>query len=327
MKMAHEVESMMSVHEVPWHGLGTILDNPPTIEEGIQCAGLDWEVKLEPLVLKNGGLEVPASATVRTIGDKTDVLGVVGPRYTPIQNREAFAFFQPFLDGKVASLETAGSLRNGQRVWVLAKVAHSSMIDVVPGDSVERFILLSNSHDGSQAARVGLTATRVVCANTLAVAHSSSASKLLKVRHTKNANEALNIVREVMQIADQEFLATAAQWRQLAKFGVTQKTLKAYVRRVFDPQIAEDASDAEIAEKSTCARVLPDIIRLFESGAGADLPGVKGTMWCAYNAITEYLTHERGRSADIRLDSLWFGPGQVTNQRALQVGLKMAAYG
>lgn len=323
----HEIENMFSVAQVPWHGLGTILDNPPTIEDGIRLAGLDWEVKIEPLVLKNGGLDVPANATVRTIGDKTDVLGVVGPRYTPIQNVDAFKFFQPFIDGKAASLETAGSLRNGQRVWVLAKVTHSSMIDVVPGDSVERFILLSNSHDGSQAARVGWTATRVVCANTLAIAHSSASSKLLKVRHTKNANDALNVVREVMQIAEEEFLATAAQWRQLAKFGVTQKTLKAYVRRVFDPKITEDVTDAEVVESSTCARVLPDIIRLFEEGAGANLEGSKGTMWGAMNAVTNYLTHERGRSDDIRLDSLWFGQGQTLNQRALQVGLKMAAYG
>lgn len=318
---------MFSVAKVPWHGLGTVLSDPPSIEEGIRCAGLDWEVRLEPIQTKNG-LDVPGAATVRTspVTGETDVLGVVGPRYTPIQNREAFGFFQPFLDSKAASLETAGSLRNGQRVWVLAKV-RGDAVDVIPGDPVERFILLSNAHDGTQAARVGFTATRVVCANTLAIAHHSSASKLLKVRHTKNVAEALLIVREVMQVADAEFLATAAQWRRLAQVGVTQKTLASYVRRVFDPKIADDASDAEIAEKSTCARVLPDIIRLFEEGAGSDIAGVKGTMWGAYNAVTGYLSHERGKTGESRLDSLWFGTGGVLNKRALDVGLKMAAYG
>src|ERR1700677_826930 len=134
--MSHEIEAMMSVTEKPWHGLGIVLDAPPTTEEAIRLAGLDWEVKLVPL---HGTLDgeplkdVGTWATVRATDRR--VLGTVGPTYKPLQNVDAFKFFQPALDAGEATLETAGSLRHGRRVWVLARVKQDP-IDVVPGDAV-----------------------------------------------------------------------------------------------------------------------------------------------------------------------------------------------
>jgi phage/plasmid-like protein (TIGR03299 family) len=323
--MSDEVESMFSVTEVPWHGLGKILEHNPSVDEAIVQAGLDWDVNLHRLYAKVEGVEltdIPAFATIRSTDRKP--LGVVGPTYRVLQNRDAFKWFQPFIDAGEAGLETAGSLRGGKRVWVLAKLNRDPMV-ITGNDTVDKFVLLSNSHDGTLAIRCGFTPVRVVCANTLAMAHGCESSKILRVRHTQKANLALEQIREIMNKADQAFEATADQYRALVRAGVVEKQLKQYITLVFKPVIIEggpmDTEDAKNEAKRLHDRIIP----LFEKGRGNDLPGVSGTMWAAYNSITEYLSHERGRSDDIRLDSTWFGQAASLNQRALQVAVKMVA--
>lgn len=319
--MSHEVESMMYVRDVPWHGLGKRLETPPTTREAIVMAGLDWEVALKTLVIQENQQEVGWNATVRSTDGS--ILGVVGPTYKPLQNVEAFNFFDPFVESGAATLETAGSLKNGRRVWVLAKAA-GDPIEIVKNDAVERFILLSNSHDGTLAVRVGFTPIRVVCNNTLGMAHSDGASKLLRVRHTKKAVETLEQIREIMDLMNQEFVATAEQYKSLAKLRVDEKTLKEYVRLVFNPKAVEVEPETEESSDGRVDKTFNNILPLFESGRGNDLPGVAGTMWAAYNAVTEYTTWERGRTQDNRLDSLWFGDSAKVNQRALKLAAKMA---
>ena len=118
------------------------------------------------------------------------MLGVVGPRYTILQNQDAFKWFQPFLEAKEAALHTAGSLRGGSRIWVLAKLNREPLV-IAQGDEVEKYLLLSHSHDGSLAVRVGFTPIRVVCQNTLSMAHNADASKLIRFKHTKDIHENL----------------------------------------------------------------------------------------------------------------------------------------
>src|SRR5262245_63968878 len=154
--MAHLVENMLSVGKRTWHGLGTVLQAPPTVEEGLRLAGLDWEVRRERLFTA-GGQEAPAYAVVRDSDGR--VLGAVGERYRPLQNREAFAWFEPFLAAGEASLETAGSLADGSRVWVLARL-NRVPLEVAPGDEVVKYLLLSNSHDGSLAVQIGRASCR-----------------------------------------------------------------------------------------------------------------------------------------------------------------------
>src|SRR5690242_14308765 len=140
--MSHQIENMMYVGATPWHGLGQRLENPPTVADGIRAAGLDWHVKLEQCQLADGR-PVEAFATVRD--SDSSVLGVVGPRYVPLQNVDAFKFFDAFLESKQAVLHTAGSLQKGRRVWVLAHVSGSAT-EIVKNDRVDSFILLSNGH-------------------------------------------------------------------------------------------------------------------------------------------------------------------------------------
>ena len=314
--MAHEIETMAYLGQLPWHGLGTTLDETDRYDwqATSKKAGLDWDVELVPLVTADTQVKVTHKAVRRTSDSK--VLGVVGPRYAPLQNKDAFQWFQPFLDAREASLQTAGSLRGGSRVWVLAKLNRDPLV-IAAGDEVEKFVLLSHGHDGSLAVRCGFTPVRVVCSNTLAMAHGSDASKLIRIKHTKDVLENLANVREVMNLANSEFESTAEQYRLLARKSINQSDLNKYVRRVLK-------IDDEEKHSTRLKNIAGEIARLADAGRGNDMPSIRGTYWSAYNGVSEYLTYNRGRSEDNRLNSLWFGESALTNRHALEVALDMA---
>lgn len=313
--MAHAVEQMMFVGETPWHGLGNQLDEAPTISEAITAAGLDWEVGLKDLQTVDG-VPVNHRATYR----KTDgsILGVVGPRYTPLQNVDAFDWFQPFIDAGECALHTAGSLHEGQKVWVLAQLNRDNS-EIVRGDDVCKFILLSNSHDGTTAIRVGYTPIRVVCANTMAMAHSKgSGSKLIRIRHTRSSKTNLENVRDIMDNINAEFEATADQFRFLASRNFNQGDVRRYVKTMLDIQ---GTPDDDI--KTRTRNILDDILTRIE-GPKQSATGVRGTWWAAYNGFNEYLNYAKGRTEDNRLDSLWFGLNANDNIKALNTALEFA---
>jgi phage/plasmid-like protein (TIGR03299 family) len=315
--MSHEIETMAFFGRTPWHGLGTALAEEDQYDWQRTCAqaGLDWQVELAPLVTADTQAKVTHRAVRRTSDGR--VLGVVGPRYHPLQNKDAFAWFQPFLDAREAALHTAGSLRQGSRVWVLAKVARDRLI-IAAGDEVEKYILLSHGHDGSLAVRCGFTPIRVVCANTLAMAHGADASRLIRVKHTREVHQNLANIREVMDLANQQFGATAEQYRLLARRSINQADLTKYVQRVL--KIEEEASSSTRTQNT-----VNEIIGLCEAGRGNDLPSVRGTLWAAYNGVSEWLGYCRGQEGQTRLNSLWFGDSACLNKHALEIALAMAA--
>src|SRR6516225_7437680 len=239
--MAHEIESMAYFGELPWHRLGTALAEGDLYDwpSASRKAGLDWTVELVPLQTADTQAQVTHRAVRRTSDSR--VLGVVGPKYAALQNRDAFQWFAPFLDAREAALHTAGSLKGGSRVWVLAKLNRDPLV-IAEGDEVEKYILLSHGHDGSLAVRCGFTPIRVVCANTLAMAHGSDAGKLIRVKHTESVLENLASVREVMDLANQEFEASAEQYRRLARKSINQADLRKYVRRVLKVEDDQEAS-------------------------------------------------------------------------------------
>jgi phage/plasmid-like protein (TIGR03299 family) len=184
--MAHLVENMFSVKEVPWHGLGNIIQDAPTTEEVLKLAGLNWSVSKQQLELN--GKKVDQFAIVRD--SDSSVLGFCGKRYEPIQNQSILNFFEPFAKSGLVDFETAGSLKDGQKVWIMARLKSAEM-DIVKGDAVRKYLMFSSGHDGFTASAVGFTPVRIVCANTLAMAHSDSQSKLMRVFHSKKATENL----------------------------------------------------------------------------------------------------------------------------------------
>ena len=257
------------------------------------------------------GADAPMSyAAVRSSDGK--VLSTVGTDWTPLQNREAFAWFDPFVEQGLATYCTAGSLRGGEFVWVLAKLAADNSI--VGSDEIGKFILLSNAHNGERAVRVGFTPICVVCANTLKMAHDDSASSLIRVRHTESVVENMKLLRDTMNTANQSFEATAEQYRLLAMTDIVEADLKRYLRTVF-------FSEAEKDNEKIGVRVLDKVLELYEGGRGAQER--KNTLWKAYQAVTEYLSYGRGKDNDRRLSSLWFAEGGKLNTKALFTALGM----
>ena len=325
--MPAEIDNMISVSAPPWHGLGSVLNAPPTTKEAIVEAGLDWTVRTEPIYA-----ELPAPeekemvelgggrATVRS--DTNEVLGVVGPSYTPLQNEEAFDFFDPFLADGTASIETAGSLRGGRRIWVMAKL-NDDPVEIIKDDVVLKHLLLANGHDGSLSCAIGFTPIRVVCQNTLSAALGASASKIVRVRHTRNIAEAVKKIGEIIDARNRAFVATAEQMRELVKMQVDADTLERYVRLVFDRPESTDEEDLD-RETDERKRLISNVIPLFEAGRGTEIPGVRGTMWGAYNAVTEFLSHHRGKEQERRVEQLWFAEGARLTNRAFKVANDLA---
>lgn len=166
--MAANVESMFYVRQAPWHGLGVRVEAAPSSEEALRLSGLDWQVVQQP-IMTTGDIPIPGyKANLRDTDHQ--VLGVVTDRYRVVQNAEAFAFTDALL-GEGVKYETAGSLQNGRKIWLLAKLPDKYIIE---GDQVEPYLVFSNSHDGSGSIKVAMTPVRVVCQNTLNLALASA---------------------------------------------------------------------------------------------------------------------------------------------------------
>ena len=197
------VESMFSAKETPWLKIGNVTEGALTSSEAIEKAGLDWTVSIRGLATfqednntdVSSLIDVPDHyATVRDT-DNT-VLGVVGNRYTPIQNIECFDFLDTVLDDSEAKYETAGSLYGGKIVWMLINLGK----DVVVGeDRTVPYLLLTNSHDGSTAIKGMTTPIRVVCANTLSLALKDNVTSF-GFRHTNNVHNKITQARKLLEI-------------------------------------------------------------------------------------------------------------------------------
>lgn len=315
--MAHMINKMMYVKTVPWHGLGTKLDKLATSEEAIVAAGLNFTVTKNPLKAvineKNSEfINVPGKfATVRT--DNNEVLGVVGSRYHIVQNRDAFRFFDSLVGEKEAMYETAGALGLGERIWILAKLP--GFIKVNGNDIVDKYLLLSNSHDGSSIIRAKLTPIRVVCNNTLSMA-LKGAEQEVHVRHTASADERMETAHKVLGLSNALYNDLQEIFQKMALTKISNKQLLDYVKTL--------VPENEKAENHTRANnIRAKILELHEFGAGASTS--KGTIWGAYNACTEYVDHVYNTaSVDRKLESIWFGAGAKMKSEAFDLARGLA---
>ena len=304
--------SMMYVGETPWHKLGTKLEKPATSEEAIQAAGLNFTVEKFRLQTAANNLPVETHyATVRT--DTMEVLGIVGSRYEPIQNKDAFRTFDALVGEGEAIYHTAGALGRGERIWLLAKLP--DYIRVNGNDVVEKYLLLVNSHDGRSTVRVKLTPIRVVCENTLSLA-LTGAEQEVHVRHTLNAKEKLREAHEILGLTNKLYSELDAIFNRMSEIKVDQATLTEYVKTVFP-------ENPESKDQSWVKKVHGKVFELVESGQGAEM--AKGTLWGAYNAVTEYVDHYRGvkRDESQRLRSMWFGSGERIKKNAFMIAAGM----
>lgn len=327
--MAHELRinengqaDMMYFGEKPWHGLGTELANPATAEEAIKYAGLDFEVVKVPLfIYPDSPISVPGQyATVRT--DTNDVLGVVGERYNPLQNSEAFGFFDPLVDRDEAMYHTAGTLGKGERIWIMAKLPDYIS---VKGDQVDKFVLLASSHDGSGSIIAKFTPIRVVCNNTLSAALAGK-SDTVKIRHTRTMKDRLAEAHRVLGLSNKIYDQLDAIFNQMAETKITDEAMKTYIINSLTP---DNKSEEEKEEMSTrLINITNRVIGLTEEGMGMNHEATKGTLWGAYNALTEYADHHkvvRGDDANARLTSIWFGTSEFLKNKAFSLAVQMLA--
>ena len=263
----------------------------------------------------------------------------VGEDYVPLQNVAAFAWFQPFLDSKEIKLETALALQGGRKVCIMAKL-NRDPITVQKNDVVDKYLMLSNSHDGTMTVRVGFTPIRVICMNTLIAAIKSEQSTLIRVRHSGEVETNLDKIRDTVNVWNQSFETTGEKYKLLASKNINQKDLEKYITTVFNMQVGDNNKLAKRTQgtlEDMFDRYYLDVFQhdykthiakvqeAFEQGKGSEFAKSQGNYWQAYNCITQYLSFERGRSVDNRLNSLWFGDSYNRNQFALETALNMAA--
>lgn len=269
----YENDWMLSAKERPWHGIGTVVEEAPTSEDAIKIAKLDWTVNQFP-VFANGN-EIPGYfANVRS--DTNEALGLVRGRYKVIQNAEAFDFVDGIIENKdiECRYETAGSLFNGRRIFLLVKLPNKELL----GDDVENYLFFTNSHDGSSALTAGITNVRVVCNNTLQMA-IRGAQRTWTCRHTDSifakkaqAQEALGLAVTYMDSMDE--IA-----EELATRKINEET---FFRNLFHSKM-NLASDK--AKQQTIER-----IHLIYNEKD-DLQNFRGTAWGMYNAVADFVSN------------------------------------
>lgn len=277
--MAAQVESMFYTREKPWHGLGTMVQEAPTSEEALILAGLDWNVIQKPIQTTEGSPIPGFFANVRDCDEK--VLGVVTNRYKVVQNREAFSFTDELL-GEGVTYETAGSLQEGRRTWVLAKLPHRYIIS---GDEIEPYLVFMNSHDGSGSIKAAMTPIRVVCNNTLNLA-LSTAKRFWSINHTGNIDGKLEDARYTLLYADQYMGELGKAIDQLSKIRIPDRQVYEYIDALFP--LTEDPTDQQ---KKNLMRLKEDLKqRYFDAPDLADT-GKNGYRFV--NAVSDFATHSK----------------------------------
>lgn len=293
-----------------WHELGTVLDHAPTAEEAIVAAGLDWTVEKRPLLIPTsaGAAAIPSTfATVRT--DTETALGIVSDEYEILQNVAAFDALSTVLQEEGLLYESAGSLEDGQRVWLLAR--HPEKF-TVGGDETDRFVLLFNSHDASSKLRILPTAVRVVCQNTVDLALGRGRKVGVSIAHKSTMGARIRDARSAFERTDTAFARFASVADRLAVSKVTDKAADVVIDRTLDYVLGPIPSDGrsvldaaiertgkdpfarKLARRADARQKVDGILRRELSDAGARL--LNG--WLLNQALGEWVDTSRTFKGD-----------------------------
>lgn len=283
--MAHHVQSMAFVGKLPWHGLGQQLgDRDVTGREMLRAAGLDWQVRVGALYTVDGA-EIPSHFAIHR-ADTDAVLGVVGRRYTPIQNAELFGIPDVLVQEGVCGYHTAGSLRDGRIVWALARMGEYTVTRLDgSADPIQRYLLWSTRHDGLAPVVGGFSDVRVVCANTLDAAMSRGLSNRFSVRHTASASSRLD---EAHRFLNQLMVNAAKQsedFQRMAHVRMDADAMRDFANEWLEAIAGEPKKQAKRRQQ------VDKLIHLFEGGEG----NTGQSLWDGFNAVTEWLDHHRDR--------------------------------
>ena len=279
--MAANVETMFYTREKPWHGLGTMVAEAPNSKDALRLAGLNWKVLQEPVYTENEELIQGYKANVRDTDRK--VLGVVTDRYKVIQNEEAFAFTDTLL-GEGVRYETAGSLQEGRRVWMLARLPREFIIG---GERISPYMVLSNTHDGSGAVKTALTPIRVVCNNTLNLA-LRTAKRSWSMIHTGDISGKIEEAKNTLLLADEYMTALGQEFEDLRKIKLSEKQVLDYIKILLPME-----ENYSLLQKRGVEKLRADMkMRYFDA---PDLKGVGNNGYRFVNAVSDFATHSTPR--------------------------------
>lgn len=316
--MAHNVETMAYAGAVPWHGLGVSVPADLTPEQMLQAAGLNWEVQKFPTfaILDDNDpdsvIETGQSALVR-LSDKK-MLDVVSDDWNPVQNAEAFEFFNEFVMAGDMEMHTAGSLRDGQIVWGLAKIKQS--FELFKGDQIDSYLLFSNFHKYGFSTDVRFTPIRVVCNNTLTLSLNSKVERMVKISHRKQFDASQ--VKDMLGIATDKL----EKYKDMAQFlgskMAKNESVVEYFERIFplNKVTEEEKSEGKRSKNADLA------LGILHTQPGSEY--AEGSWWQAFNAVTFMTDHLVGRSPDTRLQSAWYGYNKGLKTKALELAVEMA---
>lgn len=318
--MAHELEFINNVAQMayagdtPWHGLGTKVPADLTPDQMLEAAGLDWNVTKIPAFANVGGKDVSIghSALVRESDNK--VLDVVSNDWNPVQNSEAFEFFNEFVMAGDMQMNTAGSLKGGTIVWGLAKVNES--FELFKGDQIDSYLLFTNFHKYGFSTDVRFTPIRVVCNNTLTLSLSSAVERMVRISH-RQAFDAAN-VKEMLGIATDKLAKYKEMAAYLGSKRAKHESVVEYFERIF-PLTTTKEQEEGVKKLSKNANIA---LAVLDNQPGVEF--AQGTWWQSFNAVTYMTDHILGRNDDNRLASAWYGQNKNLKTKALELALEYA---
>ena len=279
--MAANVETMFYTREKPWHGLGTMVAEAPNSKDALRLAGLNWKVLQEPVYTENKELIQGYKANVRDTDRK--VLGVVTDRYKVIQNEEAFDFTDTLL-GEGVRYETAGSLQEGRRVWMLARLPREFIIG---GERISPYMVFSNTHDGSGAVKTALTPIRVVGNNTLNLA-LRTAKRSWSMIHTGDISGKIEEAKNTLFLADEYMTALGQEFENLRKIKLSEKQVLDYIKILLPME-----ENYSLLQKRGVEKLRADMkMRYFDA---PDLKDVGNNGYRFVNAVSDFATHSTPR--------------------------------
>ena len=323
----HLVQSMAYVGDTPWHGLGNALAPKQPLEVWARQAGLDWQIEeAEVRFVANGN----GSGSLGSIhpfpeqkvlyrSDTKAPLSVVSTRYQVVQPAEILEFYRDLTEVGGFELETAGVLKDGKKLWALAKTGQSATLE--GRDRVNGYLLLATACDGTLATTAQFTSVRVVCNNTLAIALGDSTGAI-KVPHRSQFDA--QAVKRQLGIAVSSWDGFMARMKALSERKVNDSVAEAYFRRVLTYSASNSGDGPSTTTNDSAMKAVNDLFR--GRGKGAELVSAAGTAWGLLNSVTEFVDHQRrARSDDHRRDAAWFGAGASLKQKAWDEALRLVS--
>ncbi|CAJ3502375.1 phage/plasmid-like TIGR03299 family protein [Burkholderia pseudomallei] len=318
----HLVQSMAYVGQEPWHGLGNKLAPKQPLQTWAKAAGMDWSIEEAEVRFvagnKNlGSIHAFPEQKVLYRSDNKAPLSVVSARYQVVQPAEILEFYRDLTEHSGFELETAGVLKDGKKLWALARTGQS--VTLKGKDTVNGYVLLATACDGTLATTAQHTSVRVVCNNTLQIALGDSAGAV-KVGHRSQFDA--QAVKRQLGIAVSSWDAFMVRMKALSERKMSDAAAEKFLRRVLTYPTTSPANRDVVAVNE---RAIKAVAELYSGrGKGADLASASGTAWGLLNAVTEYVDHRRrARSDDHRRDAAWFGSGATLKDRAWDEALKL----